>query len=178
MLAPAELESALDESLRRELVTPEAVLRHVMPKLRGTRILRLLAADRAGHGVPESALETLALRLIRRYRLPEPVRQLELLAKGRRVRFDLAYPDHRVAIELDGRAPHWGRDRWQADHDRHNAVELSGWRSLRFTWWDITERPLDVALRIADALGLRPVRWRSDAARRPSRPGRSRPRGP
>jgi sugar lactone lactonase YvrE len=40
--------------------------------------------------------------------------------------------------------------RWQDDHDRHNATELTRWRVLRFTWHDVTTRPSYVAFTIAD----------------------------
>lgn len=146
-----DLEDALDEALRRKLVTPTQLARYAG--------LRPLAEDRSGKGVPESRLERIAIALLRRFHLPEPVRQHEVRSRGRTFRIDLAYPDHRVAIELEGRAPHWGRDRWQSDHERRRALEVAGWRVLTFTWWDTTERPLEVALRVAEALGLRPARW-------------------
>lgn len=163
VLGAEELELALDEALRRDLTDPAAVLAQLRPRLKGAGALHSLVQDRVGRGVPESVLERRAIALIRRYRLPEPVRQLEVTMRGRRVRLDLAYPEQRVAIELDGRAPHWGRDPWQSDHDRDNVVELSGWRLLRFTWWDVTERPFDVAMKIAEALDLLPVKWRAAA---------------
>jgi very-short-patch-repair endonuclease len=85
-----------------------------------------------------------------------------VIVSGRRVRFDLAYPDARLAIELKGRAPHWGADRWQRDNDRENAVELGGWRMLPFTWRDVNERPNYVVLTIAAKLRLRPARWTAE----------------
>jgi very-short-patch-repair endonuclease len=121
--------------------------------------LRDIVRDRAGFGIPESVLETLALRLLKRFGLPSPVRQHETSVSGRFVRFDLAYPEMRIAIELDGRSAHAAR--WQSDHDRDNATELAAWRLLRFTWDDITQRPLYVAVSIAEALGLDPARWKA-----------------
>ena len=100
------------------------------------------------------------LALLRRFRLPEAARQFVTVVAGRNVRFDLAYPDARVAIELEGRAPHWGRERWQSDHRRDNCTELGGWRKLGFTWWDVTQNELYVAMTVAGALGLRPISWR------------------
>jgi hypothetical protein len=163
VLSPEQLEAAVDEAFRRKLVTPHRLLDYLrrpeVRRLPGIGGLRDLARDRCD-GVPESVLESRALRVIRTFGLPAPVRQFEARVRGRKVRFDFAYPDHHVAVELDGRAPHWGRDRWQSDHDRQNATELAGWRVLGFTWWDVTERPIYVAVAIAEALGLRPARWK------------------
>ena len=167
------LERLCDEAFRSR-VSPIRLLDYLsrsdLARCRGIATLRSIATDRAGLGVPESALERDAIASLRAYRLPEPVRQYAVRASGRLVRFDLAYPDARVAIELDGRGPHWGRVAWQTDHDRNNATTLDGWRVLRFTWWDVHERPVHVALTVADALGIRPRRWarrkRSDVVAR------------
>lgn len=157
------LESAMDDTFRAGLITPDRLLAYVerseFRRACGSGRVRELSRDRID-GVPESVLEGRMLRLIRAYGLPEPVRQHEVRTGGRIVRFDLAYPDHHLAIELDGRGPHWGRERWQSDHDRHNATEAAGRRTLRFTWLDVTERCSYVALAVGEGLGLRPARWR------------------
>ena len=46
-------------------------------------------------------------------------------------RVDLAYPSHRVAIELDGFRWHAGRGPFRSDRIRGNRVEAAGWRLLR-----------------------------------------------
>jgi very-short-patch-repair endonuclease len=65
--------------------------------------------------------------------LPEPARQLSTVASGRRYRIDLAYPDHRLAIELDGWSHHRTRSAFDNDRARGNQLELAGWTVLRFT---------------------------------------------
>ena len=163
VLEDDDLERACDEAFRRKLLTPDALLRYARntPATWGGRgRLERIAAERCGNGFSESELEAMAFTLIRRYRLPLPVRQFEVRVRGRNVRFDLAYPERGVAIELDGAAPHWGRDRWQSDHRRDTVTELAGWRVLRFTYWDVRDDPDFVAFAIATALGLRPTRWK------------------
>ena len=54
---------------------------------------------------------------------------------------DVAFPDVRVAVELDGRAHHTDQDRFQRDRTRQNALVNAGWIPLRFTWEDVTVRP-------------------------------------
>lgn len=161
------LEEALDVALRDRLVTPERVLAscHRAPaNTKGLALLAELVRDRAEHGVPGSKLERIAIRLIRRSHLPQPRRQFRLRVDGRRFDMDLAYPEHRVAIELEGQRPHW--DRWQSDHDRHYLVEIAGWRPLYFTWDDANLRPLKFVLHVAEALGLWPTRWTEEPLHR------------
>ncbi len=146
-LPPDDLEEAVDEALRRRIVAPDQLARYAP--------LRKLAADRMGKGIPGSKLERLAIGVLRKGGLPEPVRQ----HPAGRYRIDLAYPDVRTAIELEGWAPHWGRTRRQSDIARRNDLEVSGWHVLVFTWQDVTERPAEFVLAVAEALGLRPTRW-------------------
>lgn len=158
------LAEATDRAARRKLIQPtrlDAAVRDArFDRYPGIGALRRITSDRAQAGVPGSVLEADMIELLRAFRLPEPVRQHEVRAKGRRVVFDLAYPQQRVAIELDGRMPHSEFPTWQRDHNRHNATELGGWVTLRFTWWDVHETPTYVAATVAEALGLRPTGWR------------------
>lgn len=161
MLDTEAVEAAVDEALRQRRTHPHVILRLLErhPNAKGIASLRKIVEDRLGHGVPETEIEREMLRLISRYSLPAPVRQLRDRANGRGVRFDLVYPDQKLIVELEGAAPHWGRDRWQSDHDRHNDVTIAYWRPLYFTWVDVTERAGRTAIRLGEALGLIPSRW-------------------
>jgi len=48
---------------------------------------------------------------------------------------------------VDGRAYH-GPDRFQSDRTRQNALTAAGCTVLRYTWYDLTERPGYVASQI------------------------------
>ena len=56
---------------------------------------------------------------------------------GRLWRFDIAYPDRKIAVELEGGV--WTRGRHTRgkgfinDCDKYNAATLMGWRVFRFT---------------------------------------------
>jgi very-short-patch-repair endonuclease len=164
VLPQRDLTEAVDRGFRRKLVSPERCQTFVearrFDRFRGIGVLRTIIDDRVKFGVPDSILESDIIELLREYGLPEPVRQYEQRVNGREVAFDLAYPDHRIAIELDGKVPHTEHGTWQRDHDRHNATELGKWPTLRFTWWDVHERRNYVAITLGDGLGLRPVRWK------------------
>lgn len=46
---------------------------------------------------------------------------------------DIAFPERKLAIEIDGRAYHSDRDAFERDRWRQNDIVLAGWRVLRFT---------------------------------------------
>jgi hypothetical protein len=94
-----------------------------------------LAVRSDGHDPGRSALEARVLDAIARAGLPMPERQWRVeRASGRSAFIDLAYPGHRLAIELDGWAEHGLRSAFDADRARGNELVLAGWRLLRFTW--------------------------------------------
>ena len=73
---------------------------------------------------------------------------------------DLAFPDLRLAIEIDGWAWHHNPERFQEDRRRQNALVAAGWTVLRFTWADLVERPEQVLATV-----VRTLRHLSDGAR-------------
>lgn len=68
---------------------------------------------------------------------------------------DVAFPDQRVAIEVDGWAWHVTSERFVRDRQRQNALINAGWRVLRFTWHDLTACPDAVVHDIRTALAVR-----------------------
>lgn len=140
------LEVALDDALNRRLTTlaslESAILSHARKGRPGSGALRpLIKSRRALASVPESALETRFLGLLRAAQLPAPVTQYEIRDGGRFVgRVDFAYPDLRIAIEADGFRHHSNRDAWQRDLQRRNRLTAAGWSILHVTWRDLEQR--------------------------------------
>jgi very-short-patch-repair endonuclease len=54
---------------------------------------------------------------------------------------DVGFPARKVALEADGLAFHSDSDDFHNDRVRQNAITLSGWQVLRFTWLDLIEYP-------------------------------------
>jgi very-short-patch-repair endonuclease len=65
---------------------------------------------------------------------------------------DVAFPDARLAIEVDGWAYHSDVDRFRTDRSKGNALVRAGWKLLRFTWHDLVNRPQYVVAEIRAAL--------------------------
>ena len=66
---------------------------------------------------------------------------------------DVGFVREHVAIEVDGWAFHSDPHDFQIDRKRQNAIALSGWQVLRFTWLDLTEYPQRVIAEIRAAIG-------------------------
>jgi very-short-patch-repair endonuclease len=57
-----------------------------------------------------------------------------------------------LIVELDGASSHLTRRAFQNDRDRDSLLVASGYRVIRFTWWDVAHRPAVVAQRVRRAL--------------------------
>ena len=137
-LAAADLAGVLDDGLRRHVLRLERLRRCVdrlacAPGRRLAAVQGLLAARLPGYDPGDSDLETRVLRLLVRNGLPVPVQQYRVRLAGRAFRVDLAYPDSRLAIELDGWEYHRSRTAFDQDRSRANALVVAGWSVVRFT---------------------------------------------
>lgn len=106
-------------------------------------IMLVACADRA-----DSAAERLMMRLLRRAGLTGFVRGLPFGP----FLVDVAFPDVRLAIEVDGWAWHKDAESFRTDRRKGNALVGAGWTLLRFTWADLTEQPDDVLSQVRAAL--------------------------
>jgi very-short-patch-repair endonuclease len=81
-------------------------------------------------------LERQFLFQIRAYELPEPFMEYRFNHE-RRWRFDFAWPDQMLAVEIEGGS--WTRGRhtrgagFRNDCEKYNAAGKAGWTVLRFT---------------------------------------------
>jgi len=76
-----------------------------------------------------SALEEQLAQHIRADNLPRPIRQYQV-NPARRWRLDYAWPDLRIACEVDGEV-HRIKERFHADIEKHAWLVLHGWTLLR-----------------------------------------------
>ncbi|MEX5719772.1 DUF559 domain-containing protein [Geodermatophilus maliterrae] len=91
----------------------------------------------------QSELEVFGvLHVLRGPGIPPFVQQHRLvLAGGRTVLPDVAWPGLRVAVELDGAAFHGSREQRERDLRRDTALAAPGWVVLRFSYRRLTREP-------------------------------------
>lgn len=145
-----EARTLFDRGLQKGWITPDDIARRLSWPMWGNGQLRELAKVLGDGAV--AASERLLHALLRDARMTGWVPNLSVLALGVRCVVDVAFPEQRVAIEVDGMAYHTDVERFQRDRTRQNALIATGWTVLRFTWWDLTERPDYVIRTIAAAV--------------------------
>lgn len=80
------------------------------------------------------------------------VREFEGAVPGRRYRLDVAIPEARIAIEVDGFRHHGKHlEDFRRDRVRQNLLTIAGWRVLRFAAGDI-RKDLNACLDTIQAL--------------------------
>lgn len=89
----------------------------------------------------ESPLERRGRRLLRRASCICGFKSEYPIPWAPRRRFDDAFPAHQLAVEWDSIRYHGQRDAFEVDRRRDRSALEHGWRVLRFTWSDVTERP-------------------------------------
>ena len=138
---------AVDDALRRRITTLRKLGRCLAESggrgRRGAGVIRPILADRVGMArAPESPLETKFLTLLQQSPLPMPELQYEIrdgpLFVGR---VDFAYPERKLAIEVDGFQFHSGRESFDRDRRRLSAISALGWRLQLVTKADIYDCP-------------------------------------
>ena len=148
----------LDDLVSRKVVTiagVRATLDRVAARGRsGVSALRAELDERGTDEPTRSRLEAMLLALAKRCGLPAPVFQYPILLGGRRRRIDFAFPELRIAIEVDGYEFHSRLEVFEDDRVRGNELELAGWTVLHFTWKQLRQRPDYVERVLRRALGL------------------------
>jgi very-short-patch-repair endonuclease len=144
----AELDRALNEAGLQRRVSPHSLDEQFnrYPRHKGTAALK--AATRPDPAFTRSEAERRALDLIRRAGLPAP--QTNQRIEGHEV--DLVWRQARLIVEIDGYAYHSTRRSFEQDRRRDQRLITAGWRVVRVTWRQLTERPEAVAVMLATAL--------------------------
>ena len=144
------LQRALSSRLAAYETTEAALQRVARRGRRGVRVLRMLLDEQRDNPRPAGVFEARFSSLARRFALPTPVPELDVLADDGSwiARVDFAYPEAKLFIELDGLEAHGSGPALQHDHQRQNALVEAGWEPLRYTWADVTGRQPAVAVEI------------------------------
>jgi very-short-patch-repair endonuclease len=145
--------SLLDRSLQRGWLGPADLTQAIVAgRCRpGNRQLRELI-DSVEPGA-DAESERILHRLLRRAGLTSWVPQYRVQLPGRVAYIDVAFPEQRLAIEVDGRRYHDEfSDHFESDRTRQNELQAQGWRVLRFTWRSLNDDPRGALAKIIQLL--------------------------
>jgi len=87
----------------------------------------------------------------------EPVAEYNFDAEiGRKHRFDWAFVEQKIAVEVDGGgfAKFGGRHATDKDREKMNIAARLGWRVFRFSPRQLTDDPQACALMVYNSLGI------------------------
>lgn len=149
LAATAHGGAAIDEALRARAATLEMMWQALarQPDRPGNGCRRELLHD--SRDEPWSEAERDCHRLLRRGGLRGW--QSNQAVAGYYV--DVLFRQERVVLELDGWATHGGREAFEADRVRRNALVLAGYTVLNFTWRQLQDDPEWVLACVRAALG-------------------------
>lgn len=134
----AVIDRAKQLRLVRQADLQQSFDRH--PGCWGSGTMRRLL-ERTGDGA-HSELERLAVSLLRQAGITGFRPNLTVrLRDGSRAEIDIAFPERRLAIELDGFAFHSSAQAFRSDVRRGNRLLADGWTVRRFTWDDLLGDP-------------------------------------
>lgn len=156
LLPPAERRPLALDVTRRGLTTA-AELREALSERAnvGGRRLLMQTLDLIDDGC-QSELEAHGVLSVFRHRsLPRSVGQYRVQLPGRWVRLDRAWPEAKLAVELDGARHHTSPEDRQADLARDRALAAAGWIVLRFTYADVLRDPAGVRARVLEVYRMR-----------------------
>jgi hypothetical protein len=149
------IERLLDATDRLSLCTEGDLLAaiHRHPGRRGAaRVKQILAAHDIGSTATANDFEELFLAICDDHGISRPV----VNRRRGAIVPDFRWPEHKLIVETDGWASHRTRLVFERDRERDIELQLEGWRVLRFTWRQLTERPDWVAAKVLAALDVSP----------------------
>ena len=122
-----------------------------VPGRRGRHQLARVLSDWRPEPFTRSDTERLFLALCKRHGLPRP--HVNTWMGEQEV--DFAWPQHRLAVEVDGAATHHTRRAFEEDRRRDRRLAARGIQVLRVTWRDLHHDESAVAAQLAAVLAAR-----------------------
>jgi hypothetical protein len=144
VIAPHRLERALAEA-EFQRFGDSTPLRTLLSRHRGARgsaaLRRHLAAGAAGGGITRSELEDRFLAFLDERGLPRPELNQPLQLGDAFIEVDCLWRPQRVALELDGRAAHERKARFNSDRERDRRLLVARWQPVRVGRDQLLSRP-------------------------------------
>jgi very-short-patch-repair endonuclease len=145
-----EVEHALQEARVHHHLT-DAQLHAVIsrtPTKQGAALLRRLLDAEDDRGYTRSEAERMMRSHCRRADLAQPL--ANRFIEGLLV--DFVWTRQRLIVEVDGYRTHGDRGAFERDRRRDQILTAAGYRVIRITWRQLTQEPLAVIARLAQAL--------------------------
>jgi len=144
------LERALDQAEILGVFDLDALIDQLQrnPKHPGAGRLRAaLSQYDVGSAITDSELEERFLAFCRAHALPAPEWRAAVDPGngGVLLRPDAVWRDQKVVVECDGERIHRTRRAFHDDRARDQRLVAAGWRVIRTTWKQLTERPHELA---------------------------------
>lgn len=150
-----EVERAFHEAEVRGLTDRVSlpVLLERYPGRRGTRNLQALLESPEPVGFTRNDFEEAFLALVDARGISRPRINADLAVRGRFFEIDALWERERVAVELDSRAVHGTRKRFESDRQRDRILVAEGWKTFRVTWRALHDEPAELVADLKAALG-------------------------
>jgi hypothetical protein len=151
-LPPRQLERVFDKAEQLQVFDLRAIER-VRDRCHGRHALASLDALLSEYQGPlptRSELERLCLDLLRENGMPVPV--LNVTVAG--IEVDMVWQAQQVVLELDGYRYHRSRKAFERDRERHNVLQLTGYRVYRVTYRRLQNHAAEVIADLLDLLAL------------------------
>ena len=155
--SPLIVERAIEDALRRELTTFEALSATVARLGRqgrnGAGVLRAILDEYAEDlRLTDSVREKMMLQIFRRHGLPKPVPQYVVRHNGRFIpRVDAALPQWKISFEYQSYQWHLGKRAIEDDNRRRRKLQAVQWTEIGVTGVDLrTRRRRDVRRDLRD----------------------------
>jgi very-short-patch-repair endonuclease len=114
------------------------------PGRKGVAAMRALLAAELDTGFTRSEAERALRRMVKESGIERPL--LNTRVEG--VEADAYWPRHKLVVEVDGYRFHGRWAKFQSDRERDNRLVAAGYTVLRFTWHQLTHRPMYVLAQI------------------------------
>lgn len=146
VLTPRQLERAFDQADAMQLLDLNEINDQLArnPNRPATKAVRhLLATHYIGSTPTENDFEDAFLALTRSLGLPAPTPQFYIDPGDGDppIRADFAWPELKIVVETDGRQTHGTKQAFESDRRRDQRLTAAGWKVIRTTWRQLTQRP-------------------------------------
>jgi hypothetical protein len=161
LLPPVERRPLALDLANRGLVTATQLDESLAerPNIAGRRGLRE-AIDLIADGCRSELEAHGVLKVFRHASLPPSVGQYPVQLPGRRVKLDRAWPEAKLAVELDGARHHTSPEDRRKDLARDRELAALGWVVLRFTYADVVRDPEGVRAKVLEVYRARLEQFR------------------